>query len=267
MMQTDTKRKLEAEVSRFYEDAGEAFASSRYAPWDVMKLLADCVKPGDKVVDVGAGNGRLADVLPDGVDYLGIEPSSSLRSSGIASFKQKHGSRQGKHKENVSNPTITTSVSSRNLIQGSLPHLELPDVCADEVTCIAVLHHIPTKEQRAASVAELGRILKPGGYLLVTVWNLRSSEFWKRRFMTWRAKMAAWLRIPGFAGGDLGDLYLSWRAEGKNEKRYVHAFTFNEFRGMFDLNVWEIEKIGAYDRGVWASRFKGRNLVVMAKKK
>jgi len=198
-----------------------------------MKLLVDRVKPGDRVVDVGAGNGRLADVLPPGVEYLGVEPSSALRAA-------------AKH----------------NVVAGSLPHLDLPDGHADTVACIAVLHHIPSDEGRRAAVAELRRILKPGGTLLLTVWNLRA-----RRFLSWLTFKHAWLRLAGVAGGETGDLMYPWRAAGQNENRYVHALTLGELKSLLDAKDWEVESIGAYDNGAWRSVLNGRNLVVLARRR
>lgn len=155
----------------------------------------------------------------------------------------------------------------KKMIAGSLPKLDLPDGYADAAACIAVLHHIPTAEQRRSAVAELHRILKPDGLLLCAVLNLRSLSFRKRRFVPWRAVFAAWLRIPGFKDAGMGDTVLPWRAEGKNEKRYVHAFTRGEFGRMFNGKDWIVEKIGFYDRGAWRNALDGRNLVALVRRR
>ena len=220
-------------MARFYEEAGSAFASSRHAPWDVMDLLVKRVKAGDIVLDIGAGNGRLADVMPQGVNYFGIEPSSALRLA-----------------------------SKQPLRSGSLPHLEVPDNFADAAACIAVLHHIPSQEERAASVAELQRILKPGGLLLCTVWNLRA-----KRFFSWRTFLSAWLRIPGVPRGESGDMLYPWRAQGRNDERYVHAFALKEFKKLFNASQWKVEHTGAYGQGRWQHWLKGRNLVALVRKR
>ena len=118
-MENGIRRKLAQEVAEFYESQGAVFSSKRSWPWDLMSLFKDRLKPGDLLVDVGAGNGRLADTLPPNVRYLGLEPSSSLRAA-----------------------------SECDLRPGELPHLDLPGDSADAVACIAVLHHIPSKELR-----------------------------------------------------------------------------------------------------------------------
>ncbi|MDD5437659.1 MAG: class I SAM-dependent methyltransferase [Patescibacteria group bacterium] len=236
-MENLIRSKLSKEVADFYEKEGKMFSSKRTWGWQVMDLLKARLKPGDLLVDVGAGNGRLADILPEGVNYIGVEPSSTLRDEA-----------QKNHK-----------VEMRS---GTLPKLDLPDNHAEAVACIAVLHHIPSNVWRVDSIKELHRILKPGGTLLCTVWNLRAS-----RFRSWQSFKSAWMRLKGIRGGEAGDMYYAWKASGELEKRYVHAFTLGEFKSLFDPALWSIEKIGAYDRQGWCNWIKGRNLAALVTKK
>ncbi|MFA6099778.1 MAG: class I SAM-dependent methyltransferase [Patescibacteria group bacterium] len=263
MMENQIRRKLAKEVADFYKHEGKMFSSKRTFVWNVMDLLTGRLKPGDLVVDVGAGNGRLADILPPDVRYLGVEPSQTLREEaqknllmslrGVAATKQSTVDRH---------TTSNFARDDRTVVSGSLPSLELSDQIADAVACIAVLHHIPSREWRAQSVNELHRMLKPGGLLLCTVWNLRSKRFW-----SWQMFKNAWLRLKGVPGGEPGDLYYAWKASGRPDKRFVHAFTLKEFKSLFDPAFWSIEKIGAYDRVGWCHWFQGRNLVACVTKK
>lgn len=127
-------------VAQFYEKNGAAFSRTRHQHWDVFEVIKEYVKTGDTLVDVGAGNGRLADFLPKDISYIGIEPSSSLRAD---------------------NPSIQS---------GSLPLLPVKDGTADLTTCLAVFHHIPG--DRKSSVDELARITKSGGIIIATAWML-----------------------------------------------------------------------------------------------
>jgi len=52
------------------------------------------------------------------------------------------------------------------LIRGSLLEVPVPDASADAVLCTQVIEHI-TEHEKAAS--ELARVLKPGGYAVITV--------------------------------------------------------------------------------------------------
>ncbi|MFA6447657.1 MAG: methyltransferase domain-containing protein [Patescibacteria group bacterium] len=240
-MENEARRKLEQEVADFYEAQGKNFSQTRQANWPIFKLLERELKPGSTVVDVGCGNGRLLNVLSPGINYIGLEPSSSL----LAEARKRFSNRPGV----VFKP-------------GSLPKLDLPNESADAVVCIAVMHHIPSLEQRAVALAEILRILKPGGIFICSVWNLRAS-----RFFNFNTFLHAWLRDAGVPRGERGDMYMPWKMEGADAKRYVHAFTSKEWKELFDLKRWNIQEIGPYDNLGWCRLSSGRNLVAICKKK
>jgi len=239
-MENEIMKKLKNEVAGFYESEGNAFGHTRHHVWELMLDFMDRLKPGQTLVDVGAGNARLLDVVPEGVKYIGLEPSASLRDFAVRRLEN--------HRES-------------KIMAGEFPKLELPDNLADAITCIAVLHHVPSDAERWESIKELYRILKPSGIMILSVWNLRS-----KRFLSWEMIKHAWLRIPGFKGGDRGDLYYIWKAGKTPKNRYVHAFTLKEFKMLFDEKDWQVERIGAYDSRGWTSMFLGRNLVAIVRK-
>ncbi len=226
-------------VSDFYEKHGTAFAATRGAPWGVMSLVRERVKDGDTLIDVGAGNGRLATVLPSTVRYLGLEPSASLRAA--SAF-------------------VLAPYSQAEMREGALPVLSVSDSAADVVACIAVLHHL-TPEERHASVAELARILRPGGALILTVWNLHHLPA-----KSWSVFLASWFRLPLVRGGGLGDTWISWRAEGAEAKRYVHAFIKRELRQLFSGPEWEIERIEGWKQDAPAPIWSATNLVAVIRR-
>lgn len=240
-MEQQLKQRLEEEVAEFYELEGDAFGHTRHHVWELMLDFMSRLKEGDTLVDVGAGNARFLDVVPEGVNYIGIEPSRSLRK-----FAER---RLVDHRQ-------------AKMLAGGFPELNIDDEIAEAVTCIAVLHHVPGADNRKASVKELHRIMKPGGCAIVSVWNLRAQRFLNREMIK-----RAWLRIPGIKGGDSGDLYYAWKAGNTPRQRYVHAFTLGEFRSLFDEKDWNIERIDGYDSKGWTNWFCGRNLVAVATKK
>ncbi|MBU2566421.1 class I SAM-dependent methyltransferase [Patescibacteria group bacterium] len=240
-MENEIKDKLHKEVNDFYESEGNAFGHTRHHVWELMLDFMDRLKPGQRLVDVGAGNARLLDVVPSEVEYIGIEPSASLRDFAMRRLEN--------HKLS-------------KMMEGGLPRLDLPDDYVDAVTCIAVLHHVASIAERQQSINELNRILKPGAVMILSVWNLRA-----KRFLSWQMFKNAWLRIPGFKGADKGDLYYVWKAGKIPKNRYIHAFTLSEFKKLFSDDKWEIEKIGGYDSWGWTNWFRGRNLVAVVRKK
>lgn len=230
---------IKRSVREFYEAHGAEFSATRRGAWDVMRLIQDAVSPGQTLIDVGAGNARLAREIPEGVRYIAIEPSSSMR---------------------VDAERYLASRKDSEVRMGAFPRLPAREESADVVACLAVLHHLTSDERRVA-IDELWRILKPGGVLVLTVWNLRSRKFAKLK--TW---LASWLRLKLVQGGGAGDVWISWNAGGKSVERYVHCFTQEELRQLFDLNRWSIERCEPWGGGGPTSVLEGRNLVIVARK-
>jgi SAM-dependent methyltransferase len=113
-----------------------------YYPTYLAKLTAvraylDALPDGTRVLDAGCGEGVLVD-----------EYAARLRITGVdANYASAH---------------VTT---------GSLMALPLPDASFDRALCLDVLEHLAFEDQPRA-LAELARILAPGGEVLVSVPNL-----------------------------------------------------------------------------------------------
>jgi tRNA (uracil-5-)-methyltransferase TRM9 len=255
MQQKEGTDKLARSVAEFYELHGAAFSATRHAPWGVMKLVKDAAKPGDVLVDFGAGNGRLGLEIPDNVRYVAVEPSSALRQAAEKILA---------HRKNMEIVEGGFGVGAYGRTPEAYDYAPVPvaDSFADVVACLAVLHHIPTREARQTAVQELARILKPGGMLVLTVWNLRSLKSFS--FKNW---LAAWLRLPLVQGGGAGDVWVPWKAEGVDARRYIHAFTLNELKTLFNPKVWYVDRREAWGNNGPTGILDARNLVVVAKKR
>lgn len=113
-----------------------------YYPTYLAKLKAvrrwlDTASPGTRVLDAGCGEGVLVDEYADRLAIEGIDP-------------------------NYGSDRVQT---------GSLTALPFPDATFDRALCLDVLEHLTFDEQPRA-LAELFRVLKPGGALLVSIPNL-----------------------------------------------------------------------------------------------
>ena len=108
------------------------------------------VRPGDAVLDVGCGTGTLlvmaAERVGPGGRLAGVEPSPEM----LARARDRAESRQ-------------QAVDLRVAPANALP---FEDGSFDVVFCTLVLHHVP-EEARAESLAEMRRVLRPGGRLVV----------------------------------------------------------------------------------------------------
>jgi ubiquinone/menaquinone biosynthesis C-methylase UbiE len=104
-------------------------------------------RPGDRVLDIGCNGGYLARLLSAAVapggQVAGIDPSPPA----IAYATRRA----------PANATFTV---------GAAQDLNWPDGSFDAVTSTLAVHHIPEPD-RAAAVAEMFRVLRPGGTLLI----------------------------------------------------------------------------------------------------
>ncbi|WP_280415796.1 class I SAM-dependent methyltransferase [Nocardia carnea] len=117
------------------------------------RLLAELVRasgagPGDDAVDIGCGPGKLVRALgarvgPQG-SAAGIDPSATA-----IDYNNRRDTR-----------------ANHRYLQAPAQELPLPDASVDIVTCTFVMHHIP-EEHREAAIAEMWRVLRPGGRLLL----------------------------------------------------------------------------------------------------
>jgi ubiquinone/menaquinone biosynthesis C-methylase UbiE len=77
-------------------------------------------------------------------------------------------------------------VAATALQEGRIP---LPDRCADVVTCFAVLEHVP---QEMAALAEMHRVLRPSGRLVISVPN----RWWIFETHGADLPLLPWNRVP-----------------------------------------------------------------------
>lgn len=114
----------------------------------VWALAAADVRRGEACVDLGSGTGtmtrRLAALAGPDVPVVGVEPNAVLRA-----VAEERAREQG--------------VEAR-FVEGLATEIPLPDASVDLVWCERVLQHVP---DAASAVAEIARVLRPGGRALL----------------------------------------------------------------------------------------------------
>jgi ubiquinone/menaquinone biosynthesis C-methylase UbiE len=130
------------------------------------RLVADLaeVGPGDRVVDVGCGPGRfLREAAERGATAVGVDPSSQMRR--LATWR--------------------TPASLRDAIRvadGTAERLPLEDGEATVAWAVASFHHWTDP---AAGLAELRRVLRPDGRLLIAERLARPGGWFQHHALTW----------------------------------------------------------------------------------
>jgi SAM-dependent methyltransferase len=111
----------------------------------VLGTLGARIEPGDAVVDVGCGVGRLTRVLPERAQRVyAIDVSAEM----LAQARAHNG-----HLDNV------------RWIHGDGATLSpIPTAAADAVVSHVVFQHIPDPQVTYGYVAEIGRVLRPRGF-------------------------------------------------------------------------------------------------------
>lgn len=231
-----------------YDKIAEEFSRTRAVVWTDILPLAKYAEPGDKILDLGCGNGRLLELFQDkNIEYIGADNSEKL----IVIAREK---------ANNINQKVRT-----NFIVADALKLPFPDNYFDKIYSIAVFHHIPSEEYRLEFLREVKRVLKQDGLLILTVWNLWSwKNFPKLLFPSrWNNPRLVvkytLLKILGRSKLDFKDAFVPW---GKTCQRYIHQFTQRGLKNLVSRASFAVQEIGVLPR----PEMKDSNIYLVAKK-
>lgn len=221
-----------------YDEIGSHFSRTREktygngdsSNWPVTDKYLKKLKSGQCVLDIGCGNGKLVSGLPKGVEYVGTDFSKTLLSEAKKLYP-KHHFRYG---------NVVESAHWAKLGQ------------YDAIFCVAVLHHIPEKEQQIYVLTQAKKHLKKGGFLYLTVWNLWQERFLQNHLESLELKKSdeKWVEIP----------------YNRDWKRFCVAFDIQTMSDLMRESGWDVTEMYYADReGNKADLLTGQNLVCLAK--
>ncbi|MCD6471014.1 class I SAM-dependent methyltransferase [bacterium] len=237
-MKEEFAQKILKKNKRDYKTIAENFSGTRAYLWPELLRFEEYVKEGDKVLDLGCGNGRFYELFKNKkVEYIGVDNCQKL----ISLARKKY--------------------PNANFIFGDALNLPFKNSEFDLVFSIAVFHHIPSQKYRRQVLKEIYRVLKPDGLLVLTVWNLWQPKLlikykiwpiifgWRKKYMDWK------------------DVFIPWKLPSKKViYRYYHAFCKNELRNLIKQSGFEINNCYYTQKNRKTNWLKGFNLVVLAKK-
>lgn len=214
-------KRIQEKVKDDYNKIAKEFSDSRSFPWKEFEDFLPYYKKTFSVLDLGCGNGRLFKFLSrEGVkSYLGIDNSEGL----IKLAKSEN-----------SKAKFLCKDFSKKIVLGRK---------FDAIFAIASFHHLPRKDQLSV-LKNWKKLLKPGGYLFMTNWNL-----WQIKFLGSFVRAFFWPKY-GFLG-----LQIPWKMQsGKMVKRFYYAFTVLRLKKLLREAGFEL-----------VSFKKGRNFVTIAR--
>jgi demethylmenaquinone methyltransferase / 2-methoxy-6-polyprenyl-1,4-benzoquinol methylase len=170
-------QKLFAPLPARYDRLAEILSFGQNGRWrramvDRLVPPAGTAKPGSVVLDVAAGTAGVSMQIADrtGAKVLGLDLTEQMLRQGA---------------RNVAAGGASGQVS---LVNARAEQLPLPDASVDALTFTYLLRYVGDPQ---ATLAELARVVRPGGTVASLEFNVPPSAFWR---FWWRAY--TWLVLP-----------------------------------------------------------------------
>ncbi|MFA7315100.1 MAG: class I SAM-dependent methyltransferase [Candidatus Magasanikbacteria bacterium] len=219
---------------KVYDKIAPLFASTRQYLWDDLNPFLDYLKPNLKVLDLGCGTGRLYHLFAkfqDSIEYVGMDQSEGQLAESRKEFP------------------------NNDYVQAEMTKLPFENESFDMIFCIATFHHLPDEETRKQSLEEMNRVLKSGGRVFMTNWNLYSDSAIKT------VEKGKWEEKDG-------EFKVPWmNPEGKVlGERYYYGFALEYLQKIFELSGFVVEENYFSKKGEKSDVKKGNNVVTILKK-
>jgi len=255
-MTKETAEKLLRLTRQSYEEIAGEFSATRGGLWEDLRDLSKYAPVNGSILDLGCGNGRLYELFKDkGAGYTGFDQSSRLIE--LARAKWHNDIKEGK----------------ADFIVGNALKLPFADGQFDVIFSIAVMAHIPSAELQLEFLRGAKRVLKPGGVLALTNWNLwpinlKKKSVWKYFLEKLFMPAAEWEKSFGISKKDVGfkDVFTAWQGKSSAGRLYYRAFSLSETLDLVKRSGLQIVESYYSGRGKKCGLWKGENIVVVAKK-
>lgn len=247
-MTFETALKIIKLTQNSYSQIADSFADSRFSTWiEIDAAIKKYVRPGATILDLGCGHGRLLKSLAKmpNISYLGLDNCGNL----IEKAK--------KNLAALKNNKLKASFACHDLLKLS----DLTAASFDVIFLIASFHHLPSAELRQKVMANLFRLLKPGGTLIMSNWNLWQlsvkKNIWHNK-LKHNYQLKNDLKSLGFK-----DVVTLWQ---NKYPLYYYALTLRELRQLFRAANFKLLENYYVRRGQKARWWNGYNILTIGKK-
>ena len=180
-----------------YNTIADCWSHLRATPWPEVVEFSKSIDKG-VVLDIGCGNGRnMIPFLSKNIKCVGFDFSRKMIKE-AKKFLAKKG--------------FKTS-----LVVADVLELPFKENTFNAIIFSRSLHHIPTTQLRTETLKNVGKLLKPGGKMLLTVWRRYYPRFIGDYFTSLFDKKF-----------EFGDVYKKWSYGGRVYKRYFHLYSQEE---------------------------------------
>lgn len=239
-----------------YQKIAPVFSETRNFSWpEIDWAIEKYLKNNCKILDLGCGNGRLLIALKkylNDFDYTGIDSCQELIEKANYLFSENTLA----EKENK----ITKSTKINFYCQNILSLEKFKNNSFDFVFIIATLNHIASPQMREKILLEIKRILKPGGFLIMTNWNLWQFNS-KKSF--WHNLLNKRVKSYGLGLTDFKEVITFWQNQFP---LYYHAFTLKELKKILNRAGFKILSNQYVYRGKKSFCFKANNILTIGQK-
>lgn len=216
----------------FYARFGSDFSETRSSARLNLNPLAAYLADGIKLLDLGCGNGRLAqalDIAGYHIAYIGVDSSPALMAIARSRAAKLKNVRANFHEADLALPHWMDAIAA--------------DTPFDVVVALAVLHHLPGLKLRRKVLENIRLLLNPGGVLVISNWQFMQNE-------RMRKKIVPWENVGVDARGlEEGDALLDWKRGGVGY-RYCHQLTIAEVEVLAQASGFEVQEQFVADLGL-----------------
>src|SRR5919197_5913832 len=199
---------LFAGLERRYDLLSAALSLGQDPRWRRAMIATIDAAPGDRVLDVATGTGLVARGLVEryGCVVVGLDQSRDMLAGARRALAKR--------------PDLAPRIE---LLQGEAEQLPFGDAEFDHLTFTYLLRYV---DDPGATLAELGRVVKPGGRIAALEFGLPDPPLWRPLWRLYtriglpalgRLAGSDWYEVGRFLGPSIEALYERWPLERQLE--------------------------------------------------